>query len=373
MKKAVFMTLALLAQLVWGNDGVYFVSGNQLVPVRETDISITSEVLTISIGDDGFARVDVQYEFNNHGQARDVEMGFEAYAPYNVDNTTLSKDGRHPFIRDFTVVMNGQPLTCRNAVIDASEGQTGFRPLDLSQWRVFEDAANNLEYIHKADSILPYAYAYCFKAPFKEGVNTVHHTYRYRMSYGVGRTFEIDYWLTPALRWENGRIDDFTMRIKAENTAKHFCMSDTLFTAAPFRIEGTGKMRTIQHPYDGQYIEVSLRNATLEWHTRDFVPRDNITIYAADILYAFSEKPVLGSFYDRGEGFHLWGFDEQQADRRILRNLPYAHRGYVFRDKRLREYFSQLWWYMPDERWKASTADFTPGDWRVVGKMRENK
>ena len=55
-----------------------------------------------------------------------------------------------------------------------------------------------------------------------------------------------------------------------------------------------------------------------------------------------------------------------KADKRILRNLPYANRGYVFKDKTLQAYFNKLWWYMPDPTWQTSTADFTPHEWRLI-------
>ena len=44
------------------NDGVYYASGSGLVPVQETDISVAKEILTITIGKDSFAIVDVYYE-----------------------------------------------------------------------------------------------------------------------------------------------------------------------------------------------------------------------------------------------------------------------------------------------------------------------
>ena len=91
--KFLFLTiLCLFSMMVQANDGVVFVQGNQLVPLKETDISVAKEVLTISIGDDGYAKVDVQYEFMNHGKAKTVEMGFEAEAPYN-DEAQMNTEG----------------------------------------------------------------------------------------------------------------------------------------------------------------------------------------------------------------------------------------------------------------------------------------
>lgn len=102
--------------LCWGNDGVYFTSGNFLVPVRETDISVAREVLTITIGKDSFARVDVYYELVNNGQPKTVTMAFEAEAPYNT-GSALNRNGIHPYINNFTVTMNGNSLTSSNALV----------------------------------------------------------------------------------------------------------------------------------------------------------------------------------------------------------------------------------------------------------------
>ena len=352
---------------VWANDGVYLVNGNHLFPLNETDISIEKEVLTISIGDDGFATVDVRYVFFNKANDKMVMMGFEADAPYN-DMATITKDFHHPYINNFTVVMNGQTLPFDNALVAVDQGDTDFKPLDLNRWKETKDedfAQSDRLYDAEQDSIITFAYAYYFKANFKKGRNEVHHTYRYRMSYGVGRTFEVPYWLRPAMRWANHQIDDFTFRIKAENTSKHFCFADSLFAAAPFTIaEGQGKIRTTQH-YDTKMVEVSLRNGTLEWHATRFKPVDNLTIYSADFLYAFSEQEKIGSFYDRNEHYvPFWkmglDFKMNKKARRIMRNLPYASRGYVFTKKSMRDYFNQFWWYMPDPSWKPSTIDFTP-------------
>ena len=86
MKKYILTILIALAAIITStaNDGVYFTSGNFLVPLQETDISVSKEILTITIGKDGFAKVDVYYEFNNKGQAKNVTMAFEAASPTTV-------------------------------------------------------------------------------------------------------------------------------------------------------------------------------------------------------------------------------------------------------------------------------------------------
>ena len=122
MKKIIRLSLLILlafadAGTADANDGVYFAHGNQLIPVHETDISVQKEMLTITLGDDGYAAVDVYYEFFNHGKAKTVQMGFESMKPYNTTDE-LNPEGIHPYIKDFTVVMNGKPLSYHNAVVE---------------------------------------------------------------------------------------------------------------------------------------------------------------------------------------------------------------------------------------------------------------
>lgn len=367
------MVMWLLVLAAHANDGVYYVSGNQLVPLVETDIAIIKEVLTISLCDDGFARVDVQYVLMNRGQAKTVEMGFEAQGPYN-DGTRLNPKGTHPHIFDFTATMNGEKLTYRNAVVkNGGSDLTDFKALDLNVWKPTPDESGDNDVIKntKTGETTTFSYAYYFTANFKPGQNIVHHTYRYRMSNGVGRTFECPYWLTPATRWANGQIDDFTLRIKAENTAKHFCIGEDVFKGAEFVVtQGKGKVR---HNRYGDYfncIEIALRNGVAEWHKQNFCPKDEMQITSADAYTAFDEKYPVGTFYDRSETFNPNFVWDRKVDKRILRNLPYANRGYVFKDKTLQAYFDKLWWYMPDPSWQTSAADFTPSEWKLIN---ENK
>ena len=287
MKLLTTSILWVIAILASANDGSFYVNGNQIVPLQETDVAVTKEVLTISIQDDGYASVDVLYEFTNRGAAKVVDVGFEASSPYNTGDD-LDRSGKHPYIYDFTVEMNGAKLPIRNYVVHHSseDEPTDFVPLDLNQWRDLEDSDDAISGIinKQTKENIDYSYAYCFKANFKEGKNVVHHTYRYQMSGGIYNHFGIPYWLKPAMRWANHQIDDFTLRIKAEKTAKQFCIAkDPMWSAAQWRLaEGTGKMHVVNGGYDMEYYEFSLRNGTYEWHAKNFRPTDDIHIDSAE-------------------------------------------------------------------------------------------
>ncbi|MBO4662182.1 MAG: YARHG domain-containing protein [Bacteroidaceae bacterium] len=363
----------------WANDGVFFVNGNHLVPVQETDIELNREVLTISLCDDGYAMVDVQYVLTNRGKDKTVTMGFEAVAPYN-DDVPFSPQGIHPYINDFTVVMNGQKLAYMNAVVPSKYNvDCDFQPLNLQQWKSYGEVKmrdgedlpdNSMLYDASQDSLVGFAYAYYFIARFYPGKNTIHHTYRYRLGYGVGRTFEVPYSLMPAMRWANRQIDDFTLRIKATNTAKHFFVEDSLFAQEQFVVkEGLGKIRKTKW-YNELFTEIALRNGTVEWHALNYKPKGNMNIQSAERLHYDDFK--LGTFYDRSDNYLPGTFmidpKKSRERQRILSNLPYASRGYVFKDKKLKKYFSQFWWYMPDPQWQPDTSDFTAREWKLINE-----
>lgn len=287
MKKTLILLMAVLfaATAAKANDGVYFTSGNFLIPAQETDISAAREVLTITIGKDSFATVDVYYEFYNAGDPKTVKMAFEAGAQYN-DNAPLHLGGPHPHITAFTVNMNGRTLPYANAAVafDRTSSAAFPVPLDLHKWKGCEEVPDSLlptsDCLYNADldSIVPFAYAYYFDAPFVKGRNVVHHTYRYRMSYNVAEKFNIPYWLTPVTRWANGQADDFTLRITADDLTE-FCMVDSVFRGAPFTTTGCSQIYNLKDDYDNPFIFATVQPGdTVVWHNTAFRPQADMTI-----------------------------------------------------------------------------------------------
>ena len=288
MKKTIVFMASLLAyiNMSMANDGVYFTSGNFLVPIQETDIAAAKEILTITIGKDSFATVDVLYELQNNGKAKTVKMAFEAEPQYNTGEP-LHRNGIHPFISDFTVSMNGRALSHSNGIVALPGNdinRCNFAPLDMSKWKAYGEVpdsvlpAETILYNAELDSIVPYAYAYYFDAPFRKGLNIVHHTYRYRMSYNIAETFSIPYWLTPVTRWANRQVDDFTLRIKADDTTE-LCLYDSLFHAAPFTSAKGREIYHLKSMYGDSFIFATLTaDDSITWHCHDFRPTANMSI-----------------------------------------------------------------------------------------------
>lgn len=381
MRKRILFLIALILinTAAIANDCVFFLNGNQLVPSeQETDISVKKEILTISLQDNGFTKVDVYYEFNNNSQnPKTVLMGFEANNPYNAEQSFNPK-GVHPFIHNFSVNMNGNVLPYSNAVVECDIPE-GFKPLDLNTWKaegkIYE--ASDYQMLQNGEQSKKYSYAYYFKANFEPGINRVIHSYNYDTSFGVGQAFMIDYKLTPATRWANKQIDDFTLVIRADNTAKHFRIRKKLFQSNEFKLnEGVGKCRVTKY-IDEDWLEFTLRNGVYSWHSENFKPEDELGIYSCECLYYDydnDKEPLkLGSSYDRSRTFTYMHPIDTDFKVRVAHNLPYAHRGYVFSKPELKEYFEKFWWYMPDSQYKPNTDDFTEKDWEFAKKEKDKQ
>ena len=64
------------------------------------------------------------------------------------------------------------------------------------------------------DDYVDYFYVYHFRAPFKKGLNIIHHKYVVELSNSVfEEIISLGYVLTAAGRWANHQIDDFTLNI----------------------------------------------------------------------------------------------------------------------------------------------------------------
>lgn len=280
------------------NDGLFYTSGNQLVPLNESQISVSKEVLTIRLNANGTATVDVQYDFlNPEKEERCVTVGFVADAPQNFTGQQL-QETEHPFIKDFTVEMNDTALSFRHATVANDStfvNKLEFKPLDISLYEEDESGSGNyltLQDTHLGTSI---SYVYYFQATFKPGLNHVHHRYTYTMAQNIYTHYQLDYKLSPALRWANHQIDDFTLRIESDDSPLHFFLNAASMkgTDAPAIVNAAGKkgygkhqMRNIRSSeYDKQaqqMLEFFLRDAFVEIHAKDFKPEEELHLSAAD-------------------------------------------------------------------------------------------
>jgi hypothetical protein len=186
------------------NDGAFRATGNQLIPMYETDISVQKEVLTIRRINDKQVQILVYYEFFNPKDEKELEVGFEAYSPAG-DVNPHPVGGEQPYITKFTVNLNGMAVPYKVAIVSDSLYYRNGKYKAIS----VASAEKRLGESDEAD----FYYVYHFRSVFKHGLNILRHSYILDLSNSVIEHYSLDYVLTAAKRWANRQIDDFTLQI----------------------------------------------------------------------------------------------------------------------------------------------------------------
>jgi len=332
-----------------GNDGAYTTSGNQLIPIVETDISVVKEVLSIVRDEYNIMHITVEYEFFNPGQDKTIMVGFEAASPAgDIDATPVN--GEHPYIKDFTVLMNGSRLWYGTSIVSDS-------------FYIDHDtiAGMPLAQILESDYYeFDYKYVYYFTAHFKKGLNTLKHTYSFWSSSSVDMIFDLEYILTAANRWANGQIDDFTLNIDMGVFA-NFYVNQTFFDSTDhWDVNGFYKyQRDPSHPiFNSPAAVFVVKEGPVTFYKKNFHPKGELSLFAMADFYALS----MQDFDIKRDAFIPYDLTMSQLidecanaeSYQVLRNLPYALRGYRFKTDYIQEYYERQHWYREDPKYVAS-------------------
>ncbi|MBQ4441377.1 MAG: YARHG domain-containing protein [Bacteroidales bacterium] len=386
MRKLIIVIFSCLsAFFATANDGVFYASGNQLIPITETDISVKKEILTLNrVGD--HLEVTVYYEFFNPVGEKELLVGFEAQSPYNSMADALKMLPKHPHIRNFKVVVNGDPLIYEIAHVDRgccymddtytfSQYYVNGKFTDWTAQRIRDTLA---ACPHPPG--MPIDYVYHFKAKFRHGLNIIQHTYDYDLSFSQEYEFYFFYVLTAANRWANHQIDDFTLNINMGDRESFMIRPDFFKTADEWVFTGRGKtsVDSIWSWYEDlnrmTCPNFHIQEGGLSFHKANFHPEGDLHIYKRNYWsYFWSYREEDYGTLSNGlmtalskEGYFVRrfsGFSQKSAEdtmqytrfqRRILKNLPFAYRGHIFRSKKKQDYFESTEWYLPNPDYKAN-------------------
>ncbi len=352
------------------NDGAYYASGNQIIPLQETDIAVKKEVLTIKRINDDKVRITVDYTFHNPGAEKTILMGFEADSPTGDVNGTPS-DGHHPYIENFSVSFNDKKIPHKVSILV---------PNDKKEKELY-----TLEDLKKQNPIAEiedtndtnFYYVYHFPATFPTGDSRVIHTYDYAISGSVLTETEIEYLLTPALRWANKQIDDFTLIIDL-GELQQYHISPTFFeNTDQWTTQGRVKilMQDVKNEMSlktSRVMTVWQQKGSVTFHAKNFKPNGELSLYSNRIIYlegVIDSKTLKTSLQERPYFYEAKLKDE--FTRKLLENIPYAQRGYVFKNKELKAYFEGQPWYIPDPEYKEATLTEDEKAW--LKEVRELK
>ncbi|AVM49577.1 YARHG domain-containing protein [Capnocytophaga sp. oral taxon 878] len=347
--KKFLLILWLWCTCLYANDGAFYMAGNQLVPINETDIAVRKEILYIKKTKD-FAEVSVYYEFFNPKEEKEIIVGFEAGLPSG-DATFEPVNGHHPYMYDFTVSLNNVFLPFEIAYVKtkAYEKTGKIKPSDLN---------SDKKIIQSEDDFM---YVYHFKATFKKGKNIIKHTYRYKLSGGVCYYYNFDYVLTAATRWANKQIDDFTLILDMGNfqTAS---ISKTFFkNGNDWTFNGLGKV-TEKPEYTNFYIQQGI----LVYEMKNFVPKGELSVEEMR-PWGCKEDSDQKFLFSLGKNWVIGSPEEKTPEeRRIIRNLPFARRGYIFKDKTLQDVFKNEDWYLPNPSYVPEVEALTEEEKQLI-------
>lgn len=354
------LLLVLINYSVFANDGAFFAKGNHLIPINETDISVRKEILTLKKIRNKFIEVTVYYEFFNPNEDKKITVGFEAFSPSgDVDGTP--KNGHHPYMRDFTVELNNSILKYNVAYVsDSLYNKTGkIKSLN-------EPNRNDITNVNAVD----FYYVYYFEANFKKGINIVKHTYNYDLSGSIDLNYHFEYVLTAANRWANKQIDDFTLIIDI-GEFETFSINKSFFkNANEWLINGIGKTEDIKG-----YKNSSIENDAVKFHLQKgnlIFQKKNFKINGDLFLYAQNYLGIKNLQYIPFSYFQEDSINDPKDDlqRKVLKNLPFARRGYVFQNQDLNDFYKKLEWYIPNPNYAPNAEILTENEKKWIDKWK---
>jgi hypothetical protein len=230
------------------------------------------------------------------------------------------------------------------------------------------------------EEMVDFFYVYHFRSVFKQGLNIIRHTYIVDLSSSVEETYSLSYVLTAAKRWANRQIDDFTLQIDM-GEFQDICIPSTFFKNCS-EWKSDSAIKSLQLKMDNwgdEKIDMSeffVRKGMLVFSKKDFRPKGELHIQSYNNYYYMTrEKKDTNS---AGEIIYPEKFDSKKqglpfsvglqegilppADdlsRKILHNLPFARRGYVFKSPDLVSYYERQKWYTPDPAYIPVVSQLT--------------
>jgi len=377
-KKIFHRIVGLLLLLVtfnacYPNDGAFRAAGNQLIPVYESDVSVKKEILSLKRISHEKVSITVYYEFFNPKSDKELEVGFEAVSPYG-DVSARPVNGRHPYITSFTVNMNGQSIPFKVSIVSDSM----YYKNGKYKSKTVAEAIKESEYSDAVD----FFYVYHFRALFKQGINIIKHTYVVDLSSSVLENYSLNYILTAAKRWANRQIDDFTLEIDM-GELQDLCIENTFFSnSSEWQLpDGTKSMSLKKNRKDKTETDTAeffIRKGQIVFQATNFKPRGELYICSYNSYYRQHQIDVdlNDDHFDHKRDHLPFSIEDQDAikepaneiSKRVLKNLPFARRGYIFKSPELQSFFERQIWYKKDETYQAVLTALTSKEQAWVSK-----
>lgn len=214
----------------------FYTSGNFIVPIHDTDISLKKAILTIDLADGEFVEANVYYELYNPDVSKNIRIKFEA-----------KRSDKMPLditqgIKDFKLTVNGD--------------------------------------IQDLKSSVDTCYTYYANVQLIKGKNILRNAFKYRVKKNGDFDFSAPFNLCTLNCWANRQADDFTLRIIG---GSNYYIADEAFRGTPYSHEkykyNFWRFKAIDEKYYALYS--SGRSDTLVWHKTNFSPNDDMAILSS--------------------------------------------------------------------------------------------
>jgi hypothetical protein len=109
------------------------------------------------------------------------------------------------------------------------------------------------------------------------------------------------------------------------------------------------------------------QKGSVTFHAKNFKPNGELSLYSNRIIHlegvidsktlktSLQERPLFSIYYESKL--------KDEFTRKVLENIPYARRGYVFKNAELKAFFEAKPWYMPDPEYKEAALTEDEKEW----------
>ncbi len=91
-------------------------------------------------------------------------------------------------------------------------------------------------------------------------------------------------------------------------------------------------------------LRFHLREGKIIFKKENFKPEGELFVYSQNHIGFENSEQLPFSYYQQ----EFINKPKNDFERKILKNLPFARRGFIFKNKDLKNYFETMDWYIPD-------------------------
>ena len=368
-----FLIVISFFSTLYANDAEYITSANTIVPLKSKDVRLDKEVLNIKYLKNGYFSVDVVYYLYNEGKSKDTVIGFEAPQPIGEDSLY-----NRFFYKPYSVEdkLNAEWLAINNKLFTKAEnsGIENFKVEVNGKSKNYDIV--DVSKLKEQKGSTPYVgYLYYFKTNLKHGLNKIHQQYTCITSGSVDNKYEFEYILATAKEWKGGKIADFTINIQLEKFAD-VIIYNTFFNNKDEWKWSKGKAITTKsiESISNKKTRFYIQDGKLIFHKKNFIPKSGLNLYSMRVSddYYGGECDLL-PYGDYTNKRYLDFFKKDYKSLKILKNLPYARRGYKFKTNYIASFYKKIPWYKEDKNYKADYNKLTQKEKDWLKEIEEFK